>query len=126
MFAALNRRTLTAWIATLILLFSAMAPAIAQAVNGGARSAIWSDLSDICRADNSAAATHDGKDQHQTHAAAHCPFCATHASIALLPPQSIVLPIIIGHDHFPSLFYQSPSPLFSWAASQPRGPPALS
>jgi hypothetical protein len=54
----------------------------------------------------------------------HCPFCITHAGTFALPPSSSMsIAAIVGHDLFPALFYHSPSPLFSWSAARPRGPP---
>lgn len=32
--------------------------------------------------------------------------------------------VVDGADFLPALYAQSPSPLFAWAASQPRAPPA--
>ena len=50
----------------------------------------------------------------------------THAGSFALPAPSTILFAIQGeHDLFPSLFYHSPSPLFSWSAAHPRGPPAV-
>jgi hypothetical protein len=55
----------------------------------------------------------------------HCPFCMTHAATLALPSPSMTLFAVQGgHDLFPALFYHSPSPLFSWSAARPRGPPA--
>lgn len=57
----------------------------------------------------------------------HCPYCVTHAgSFALV---ANIQPIIINPDisySLPELFYHSPRPLFVWAASSPRAPPASS
>jgi hypothetical protein len=57
----------------------------------------------------------------------HCPFCVTHTgSIGLPPVSGFELPVVSASPVFPSLFYQSPRPLFIWAAAQSRGPPTAS
>ena len=57
----------------------------------------------------------------------HCDFCATHAgSFALLPQSRLVLAVPDGNEPFPSLFYQSPTPLFAWTLAKSRAPPAAS
>jgi hypothetical protein len=49
----------------------------------------------------------------------------THAGTFALPaPSTMLFAIQGGHDLFPALFYHSPSPLFSWSAAHPLGPPA--
>lgn len=57
----------------------------------------------------------------------HCPFCLTDAgSAGLPPPTALALPPGRAEARFPSLFYQSPRPLFTWASAQSRAPPAAS
>lgn len=57
----------------------------------------------------------------------HCPFCLTDAGSAGLPPASaLALPPERAEARFPSLFYQSPRPLFTWASAQSRAPPTAS
>jgi hypothetical protein len=57
----------------------------------------------------------------------HCPFCFTHAgSFGLSPAAALTHPVVSGSPEFPSLFYQSPQPLFVWAAAQARAPPVHS
>ncbi|WP_394780536.1 DUF2946 domain-containing protein [Undibacterium sp.] len=54
----------------------------------------------------------------------HCLFCFTHAgSFALLPTVNFEFPAVDQVQLFPSLFYQSPNPLFIWASAQSRAPP---
>ncbi len=56
-----------------------------------------------------------------------CAFCSTHAgSFGLLPTTVFVLPLDKGLDLFPTLFYQSPRPLFMWTIAQSRAPPFAS
>jgi Protein of unknown function (DUF2946) len=57
----------------------------------------------------------------------HCPFCFTHAgSFGLSPVAALTHPVVNGSSEFPSLFYQSPQPLFVWATAQARAPPVHS
>jgi hypothetical protein len=57
----------------------------------------------------------------------HCPFCLPHAGPVGLPPaEHIAFPIQPGTTVRPALFFHSPTPLFAWAAGQPRAPPLLS
>lgn len=130
MFIPLTRRALTLWIAMLAVLFSALAPAVSHALAAGDSTSSWGEICSVngARPTSLSAGTPQKpvKDALQHHIE-HCPFCATHgASFALLPPVALPFAVIGGHDLFPSLYYHAPAPLFSWAAAQPRGPPAAS
>ncbi len=125
-----SRRTLTTWIAALAILFSALAPSISHALS---MSRGDSALSAICSAAGVkqlpafAADTSHKPVKDVKHNMEHCPYCATHGgSFALLPPVPITFAVVGGHDLFPCLYYQAPSPLFVWSAAQPRGPPTIS
>jgi hypothetical protein len=55
----------------------------------------------------------------------HCPYCATHGSMgSVLPTAPFVFSLLDVSSSYPPLFYQSATPLFSWTAAKPRGPPA--
>lgn len=55
----------------------------------------------------------------------HCPYCSQHANFpALLPDRLSVVPLPLSQADYPPRFYQSATPLFTWSASSPRGPPA--
>jgi hypothetical protein len=136
----LRRKQLQVWIACLAILLNALAPSISHALS---RMAGPSNMIEICSASGTrwisseVASTIAGKipgaqfsaEEPSTgsplHHLEHCPFCLTHAGTFALPaPLSTLFAVQGGHDLFPALFYDSPSPLFSWSAAHPRGPPA--
>src|SRR5437868_1809738 len=119
-----TRRRLTVWIACFAILLNALAPSISHAISS--LNAASSTLLEICTVDGAKyiAASGDAavpqipaKDP-LAHHVKHCPFCAAHpVSFALTPPSIMSFALVGGHDYFPPLFYQSPQPLFSWAAA---------
>jgi hypothetical protein len=126
------KRRMTAWIAIFAILLAALAPSISQAVNvARGSSANWIE---ICTASGFKLAkisgTQDPGSQTPGHDGTHfkrCPFCCPHAGSAGLPPSvNLALPSADGALSLPSLFYQSPQPLFTWAAAQSRAPPRRS
>ncbi len=132
MFYSLARRRLTLWIAMLAILFSALAPAVSQALAVNRASAGWAE---ICTAAGSklvqlGVEQPGGQPQPASDPLSHhlknCPYCAAHAGgPALAPPPTIVFAVLGGHDVFPLLFYTAPSVQFAWSPAAPRGPPAL-
>lgn len=129
MLKPLKRRVLSVWIAMLAILFSALAPSVSHAL---AARDILAGFAEVCTVNGvELVSLSTGERQKPVkdalfHHMEHCAFCATHAgSFALLPPLPVSFAVIGGHDLFPSLFYLAPSPLFSWSAAQPRGPPAI-
>jgi len=128
MFSILDRRVLIAWIALLAVLFGALAPAVTHAMTPKGSPPQWLEL---CGANGikRVQLPDDGTPQ-QPDLMQHmekCPYCAAHASPqAFTPPEVFSFAVVGGHDLYPSLFHQAPTPLFSWAAAKPRGPPATS
>jgi hypothetical protein len=124
-------RRFAAWIACFAILLAALAPSISQAV-ANAKQASGSGWAEICsvagirfvQVDDGAADEKSGGKAMQME---HCAFCSTHAGSVGLPPASPVLPLLVasGTAIFPSLYYQSPSPLFIWSTAQSRAPPTL-
>ena len=124
-------QSLTAWIACLAILLSALAPSISHALSTGSRSSGWLEICSVNKTskfvkiadDLNPAAPHD-KNLHTT----HCPFCSTHTGSMDLPPTAIrVLPAaIVTQILVPPLYYQSSRPLFVWAGAQSRAPPTAS
>ena len=122
-------RRFAAWIACCAMLFAALAPSISHAMSA-ARGDAWTE---ICSADGvKMVKAMDGQgdpaagdvDKSSGHLE-HCPFCATHpSSVTLLPGSAWSIPIVVGHDRYPPLFFQSPSPLAAWTPAQSRAPPA--
>ena len=132
----LGRKRLQIWIACFAILLNALAPSISHALSSMAGP---SNMIEICSASGTKWVSNDvasgvsgqqaAPEQPSTdsplHHLEHCPFCITHAGTFALPAASTTLLAIEGgHDLFPALFYHSPSPLFSWSAARPRGPPA--
>jgi hypothetical protein len=125
-------RRITAWIACFAVLLFALAPSITQAVNAVKGSGTgWLE---ICTATGFKTAKVDSGQNPASPAPAeksahfeHCPFCFTHSGAADLPPTAaITLPVVSNEQALPSLFYQSPRPLFTWSTAQSRAPPSLS
>ncbi|TNC77688.1 DUF2946 domain-containing protein [Janthinobacterium lividum] len=124
-------RRFAAWIACFAILLAALAPSISQAV-ANAKQESGSGWAEICsvagirfvQIDGLAADEKSGGKAMQME---HCAFCSTHAGSVGLPPTSPVLPLLVasGTAIFPSLYYQSPAPLFMWSTAQSRAPPVL-
>jgi hypothetical protein len=123
----LRRKRLQVWIACLAILLNALAPSISHAL-----SPVPSTMMEICSAAGTRwvageQATTDASKKSPLDHLEHCPFCMTHADTFALPlPLLPSFAVAGGHALFPALFYHSPSPLFSWSAAKPRGPPAIS
>ncbi len=125
-------RQFSAWIACFAILVAAFAPSISHALSAAKGSgAAWIE---ICSIDG-AKLVKLGDEQNPTSPAPvekamhaeHCPFCFTHAeSVGPLPAAEFIIPVIGGTQLHPLLYYQSPRPLFIWAAAQSRAPPAIS
>ena len=125
-----NRRFI-AWFACVAILLNSLAPAISHAmatVQG--KDAPWTE---ICTTSGTKFIPLDlglkqSQDQQpQPMAMEHCAYCLTHAgSFALFTDVALTLPHAAVTDSHPRLFYQSPTPLFIWAAASPRAPPAHS
>ncbi|MFZ3285389.1 MAG: DUF2946 domain-containing protein [Telluria sp.] len=120
-------RRIAAWIACTAFLLAALVPSMNHllAAVHGARG----DWVEVCSIDgvrlvNTASAqdasSSADKDLHHD----HCPFCLTDAGLP--PAGALALPPARTEARFPSLFYQSPRPLFTWASAQPRAPPTAS
>jgi hypothetical protein len=120
-----KRSVLHLWIAILAILFSALAPAVSQALTQPER---YPGLGEMCTMQGRSAPDQaPAKSDPLTHHMKNCPYCATHGgSFALLPPAPLSVQVLDGHDLYPPLYYRAPAPLFNWAAAQPRGPPTVS
>ena len=126
-------RRFAAWIACFAILLAALAPSISQAV-ANAKQESGSGWAEICsvagirfvqvlQADGGAADEKSGGKAMQME---HCAFCSTHAGSVGLPPSPVLpLPVITGTAILPSLYYQSPFPLYIWSTAQSRAPPGL-
>ncbi|RFP21655.1 DUF2946 domain-containing protein [Duganella sp. BJB488] len=111
-------------IVCMAILLNLFAPAIGHAMATLAGDPL---VLEICSSSSSSAPTKPAPGDPATHAIKHCALCATHADTYAPPPApSSALTVLRGHDAYPALHYQSPTPLFNWSSAQPRGPPALS
>jgi hypothetical protein len=122
-----KQQTAWIWIALLGVLFSALAPAMSHAMAANAIEEVQ-----MCTMDGVVTVMVDqGQSGKSTtpapdHMFKHCPYCAAHGGAASLPPAvEFVFPVILQATAYPSLFYQSATPLFSWTAANPRAPPAI-
>jgi hypothetical protein len=124
-------RRFTAWIACFAILLASLAPSISHAISSAKESSGF--FGEICSADgaksvklgNSLDSKTSTPVQKSLHFE-HCPFCSSHAGAIGLPPSAgFQLPLLSGHSLKPTLFYQSPRPLFVWASAHSRAPPAL-
>lgn len=134
MFRPQRRRPLAVWIAILAILANALAPSISHALAARSAQSAW--VGEVCATDRSgaalallaAAAAGDEDRESSAHSmAGACPYCAPHAGDAGLPPSATA--VLRGaplRQRLPSLFLSSPRPLFAWAATRSRGPPAFS
>ena len=110
-------RQLASWIALVAIVAVTFMPALTQLLAG-------SDAGvDVCSAE---ASRQSGPGAAAHHALDHCPYCALHAQLALLPdtPAAAGLqPVAFGE--FPAAFLQAPRVHPARSASQPRAPPRL-
>jgi hypothetical protein len=112
-------RRVAAWIACLAMLFAALAPSISHAMRADA----WTEVCSASSVKMVKVAAGQGDPDDARHLE-HCAFCATHAAApALLPGNAGGMPLLLGRDSYPPLFFQSPSPLAAWTHAQPRAPP---
>lgn len=125
------RKTSIVWIAFVAILFGPLAPSVSHAIAANnTQTASWLE---ICSADGMRFIQIDGQladpsapSEHGLHME-DCPFCLNHAGAHGLPPSNnYTMPVADRADIQPSLFYQSPHPLFIWSAAQSRAPPPLS
>ena len=134
MWANRKIRRFIAWIASLSILLVAFAPSMSHAVaSAGGGDASWME---ICSSAGTRSRLVQVDDEHKPASSLpvqkamqfeHCFFCFTHAGSFGLPPSTqIALSVLKGKPVLPSLYYQSPQPLFVWAAAHSRAPPVRS
>ncbi len=123
-------RRFTAAIATFAMLLAALAPAISSALAAANDQHVrWTV---VCSADGArlVPVPTDATGvpvAPKAHHVEHCPFCASHAACAALPPPAhVTVPLVSGSEPVPVLFLLAPRPLFAWATAQPRAPPSAS
>ena len=124
------QRRFIASIATFAMLLAALAPAISSALaTANDQHVRWTV---VCSADGArlVPVPTDATGvpvAPKAHHIEHCPFCASPAAFAALPPPAHVhAPLVSGSEPVPVLFLLAPRPLFAWATAQPRAPPSAS
>lgn len=111
-----------AWLVCVAMLFAALAPPMSHAMSARGSDA-WTE---ICSAAGiKLVQTTAGQgDPADAAAVEHCDFCATHPTdLALLLGNASGMPLLVGRDTYPALFFQSPRPLAAWLHAQSRAPP---
>jgi hypothetical protein len=134
MHSLVKRYMVWTWIALLGVLFSALAPTISHAMAAAMSSAAAraDDEMQVCTMDGMKTVVVDGAagkfDPHKfEHFLEHCPYCVLHGGQAFLPPYAApAFAVPDASSSYPPLFYRSATPLFSWRAANPRGPPVSS
>jgi len=106
------------------MLMTALMPAFSRTFAAdGAANAV---LLEICSAMGVAYAKSPDTDSSDKQASVmnDCPYCRVHFDVPVLPPAPAPLPQFKITSERPTLFYRSPTPLFTWVVANPRGPPA--
>jgi len=110
-------RQLASWIALVAIVAVTFMPTITHLV------ASSTDLADVCSADVS---RNSGSGDTGHHVLDHCPYCALHADLAMLPnPPIDGGQRQVAFSEFPAAFLRAPRANLVWSASQPRAPPSL-
>lgn len=126
-----NRRFI-AWLATFAIVLNTLMPAVSHAMSASADKGVWQEICSatgnkfiLVTADLDIKAPAKNSDDAKT--MQHCPYCVPHAgSFALAASAQVTVTAPQASYSFPPLFYHSPRPLFAWASSSPRAPPASS
>lgn len=122
-------RRFTLWLASLALVFAALAPAVSHALALVSGSTAWVE---VCTAQGSRWVQLDeaaSPDEAPTDATAaqldHCPYC--HLSQQGMAPAPLTVPLATAlHDGLPERFFTAPRTAHAWCSAQPRAPPFVS
>lgn len=118
-------RIAVAWVACAAVLLAALMPSLSHALAADRVMNVM--LAEMCGTGSPAGADRGQKSPDQQ--AGHlqdCQYCQLQTDTPILPAPLIAAGPVKLSTARPALFYRSPEPLFSWAASSPRGPPRLS
>ncbi|MCB5188511.1 DUF2946 domain-containing protein [Methylobacillus caricis] len=126
-----QKRRLIALLSCIAVFFSALAPAVSHALAAHGDHQAWMV---VCSASGSKymplpleTAAPAKKSPEKSMDMAHCLYCSMHAHT----PAFIIgnAPKLLSGNlsyELPELYYHAPQPLFAWASSNPRAPPANS
>jgi hypothetical protein len=110
-------RRLASWIALVAIVAVTFMPTFTHLA------AAATDLADVCSAEG---ARGGGSGDTGRHVLDHCPYCALHADLALLPnPPVDGGTRVLAFSEFPAAFLRAPRANLVWSAAQPRAPPPL-
>ena len=125
-------RKLISWIAMFALVLGALAPTVSSAVSWATGGEVrWIEVCTtsgvkLVPMDAEYAASGEERGDTALFASERCPLCFTQGGVLALPPGTgMSLPVLSVRDPFSAVHYRAPPPLFIWAASQSRAPPAL-
>lgn len=111
------------WLALVAMLGLALAPTVSHALAASGPGNPWAEICSVAGGKLVMADAAGAQADAGTHLG-HCPLCAQVGSAPVLPvAESAGALLVAGADFRPALFAQSPTPLFAWAAAQPRAPP---
>lgn len=119
-------RRLATWIATLAVLFAALAPTLSHALAGSQPGASWVE---VCSASGSRwlPAADDEGSRPASHTLEHCPYCSLQSDLPLLPAAvHAALPQPRAATFVPAAFLSAARTLYAWTTAQPRAPPLFS
>jgi hypothetical protein len=112
------------WLAIFAMLGLALAPTVSHALAASGPGNPWAEICSVAGGKVVVADAAGSQADAGTHLG-HCPLCGQLGSAPALPvAESSSTLAVDGADFLPALFARSPSPLFAWAAAQPRAPPA--
>jgi len=112
------------WLAIFAMLGLALAPTVSHALAASGPGNPWAEICSVAGGKVVVADATGSEAEAGSHLG-HCPLCGQLGSAPALPmAESSGSFAVDGADFLPALFAQSPSPLFAWAAAQPRAPPA--
>lgn len=132
MISSRRHRRLTLWLATLALVFAALAPALSHAL---ARATGASEMVEVCTVMGSRwvavnADSNAGPADPMGAAASsfdHCPYCHL-AGQGMAPPPAppAQMQPPLGREGLPERFFSAACTAHVWRAAQPRAPPLFS
>jgi hypothetical protein len=129
---ARRHRRLMLWLATLAVVFAALAPAVSHALALASGSKAWVE---VCSAqgsrwvqlDDDGAEPGSSTDGPLSGHFDHCPFCHLgQQGLAPPPAPPALLAVPVLHDGLPERFFTAPRTAHAWCRAQPRAPPLFS
>lgn len=127
-----KNKSVISWLTVIAMLLSSLAPLISYAMAAANKQATpWMQICSVSGIKYIPLAltvkiekNNKSDNNPKPVAMEHCAYCANHAhSYAVLNDYDHTIHNLGLNYILPDLFYQSHSPLFAWASSNPRGPP---